>query len=387
MLLTAINQDLLANPTTASYASLITTYPEIEQEIQRLETALRALHEKDSESLLYRTAFELLQHGKQLRERYNSIRGHEDNTFRDLLFFRHAYRISLTFARLNVEQTLSLFKFEHMARVLDAPIQTLYFFSFALLSMRLLLNVLKAAKHALFPTELEKIGLDSSYKRFLYDLSLIAIQMLNDAIWATANLLTNYPQLLGLSNPVTNAILFVCLAFDLVLSVYMYHQNENTYIQKRDEYKHALAHMQPDDIMLEVLSMQLKQLELNYQGDRAKLEQFLAAGAVILLAFSFIASSLCPFFLPLGAALCVFGTSLYLTAGKRGECIKHPSDENNHAYYEALIKNTLYPLCFMIAAASLGWPLAILVAAPIMIYENRASIANLLEPEKTAALT
>ncbi|MDF1827150.1 MAG: hypothetical protein P1U39_02605 [Legionellaceae bacterium] len=370
-----------AMPETTPYAEFTASHngiDDLNQELTLLEAALDALNATGE--AIYKTPLELLERGKKLRQRYDTIRDVEgtDMSFRDYLFYLHAYRISLTFARLNIAQTLSLFSFDHMARVLDAPVQTLYFFSFALLGMRLLLNVLNAVKHTFFPSPEEEAGLPSVFQRLYYELSLIFTQILNDLVWASANLFTNYPHLLGLSNPAVNAVLLICLTFDLMLSIYMYSQNEDAYAKKLLEYQTALARMDPGDINIEVITMQRKQLELNYLGERAKFEQFLAAGAVILLAFSLIASSAYPFFLPLGAALCVFGTALYLTAGKRGECVKAPSPEHDEAYLTSLVKNTVSPLLFMFMAASLGWPLAILIAAPIMILDNKEAIIDVL---------
>ena len=388
MLVTAMNQGIFVTPETTPYASLKDMHQEIKEENALLKAALKDLR-ADNNSPLFTALHTYFERSQALINRYQNIRGNEDTSFRDNLFYLHAYRISLTFARLNIAQTLSLFTFAQMQAILDAPIpvQTFYFFSVAFLTTRLALNLLNAAKHTFFPTADEQKGLPSSFDRFIYELSLIDLQILNDMIWASANLFTNYPGLLGLSNPVVNGILLVCLTFDLTLSVYMYEQNEINYAKKINEYKDALAKMAPDDINIEIISMQRKQLECNYLGDKAKLEQFLVAGAVILLAFSLIASSALPFFLPLGAALCVFGTSLYLTAGKRGECIKNRSTENDNAYYESLIKNTIYPLLFMIAAASVGWPIALLSAACVCVYENKESIQNtiehMLEPAST----
>ena len=388
MLFTKINQGFFATPETASYASLKDIHKDIKEEVELLETALDVLNATGN--ALFNTPLALLEHGKKLRKRYDDIRGNEDMSFRDNLFYLHAYRISLTFARLNIAQTLSLFTFSQMQAILDGPIpvQTFYFFSVAFLAIRLMLNVLHAAKHALAPSIEEKIGLPSSYDRFTYELSLIDTQMLNDMVWATANLFTNYPGILGLSNPVVNATLLVCLTFDLAFSASMYKQNEKDFAKKTREYTLALELLQTDDINHIVLSEQLKQLRLNYLGDKAKLEQFLAAGTVILMAFTLIASSALPFFLPLGAALCVFGTSLYLTAGKRGEYIKAPSAEKDTAYAaytDALIKNTVYPLLFMVTAAIAGWPLAILIAASVTIYENKETLESMLEPAEAKA--
>tara|TARA_R110002126_G_scaffold110918_2_gene248581 strand:+ start:112773 stop:114011 length:1239 start_codon:yes stop_codon:yes gene_type:complete len=398
MLFTEINQIFFASqdarPETTPYVSLTKTHNginDLDKEITVLSAALDALNAKGN--AIYNTPLELLERGKKLRQRYDNIRGHKNKhlpirghekmSYRDYLFYLHAYRISLTFARLNIAQTLSLFTFAQMQAILDAPIpvQTFYFFSVAFLATRLLLNLIAAAKHALFPSPEEEAGLPSIYARFCYELSLIDLQILNDIIWAGANLFTNYPQLLGLSNPVVNAILLVCLTFDLALSLHMYNQNEEAFTKKSREYERALLQLDVDDINRIVISEQLKQLELGYRGDKAKLEQFLAAGTVILLAFSLIASSAYPLFLPLGAALCVFGTALYLTADKRGEYIKAPSDDNDsayNAYVTSLIKNTICPLLFMLTAASVGWPLAILLAVPVMLYENKEAITNLV---------
>lgn len=388
MLFTEINQVFFANPratpATTPYAALTATQngiSDLDKEITLLSAALDALNATGN--ALYKTPLELLERGKQLRQRYDHIRGNENTSFRDHLFYLHAYRISLTFARLNIAQTLSLFTLAQMQAILDAPIpvQTFYFFSVAFLATRLLLNLIAAAKHALFPSPDEAAGLPSIYARFCYELSLIDLQMLNDIVWASANLFTNYPQLLGLSNPVVNTILLVCLTFDLALSLHVYNQNEEAFTKKSREYERALQKLDVGDINHIVISEQLKQLELGYRGDKAKLEQFLAAGTVILLAFSLIASSAYPLFLPLGAALCVFGTALYLTAGKRGEYMKAPSDDNDsayNAYVTSLIKNTICPLLFMFMAASIGWPLAILVAAPVMIADNQEAITNLM---------
>lgn len=243
-------------------------------------------------------------------------------TTRDALGNLHAYRIALTFARLSVAETLALLKLNQIKITLNAPIPLFNALSFGILGCRLLFNIAHAFNHLL---------LSSSFERF-FDL-----QILNDIIWASANLFTNYPQILGLSNPVVNAILLGCLTFDLALSAHLY-----------------------------------SQLDSNDIENKAKLEQFIAAGLVIFLAFSLIASSALPFFLPLGAALCVFGTSLYLTADKRAEYIKAPAAEKDTAYEvytTAIIKNTVYPLLFMVAAASLGWPVAIVLACTVGAFE------------------
>ncbi|MDF1683723.1 MAG: hypothetical protein P1U36_03600 [Legionellaceae bacterium] len=384
MLFTEINQIFFARPDakpeTTPYASLKTTHSDIKQEINLLEAALNALDA--ASDAIYDAPRELLQRGKNLNKRYDNIRGNENISFRSDLFYLHAYRISLTFARLNIAQMLSLFTFDQMAIVLEAPVPILYFFSVAFLATRLLLNFITAAKHALNASDEEKEGLPSGFERFTYELSLVATDIFNDIVWAGANLLTNYPQLLGLSNPVVNAILLICLTFDIGSSAYAYDKNEKAFAKKSREYEQALEQLEAGDINRIVISEQLKQLKLSYRGDKAKLEQYLAAGATILLAFSLIASSAYPLFLPLGAALCVFGTALYLTAGKRAECVKAPSAENDNAYAISLIKNTICPLLFMFTAASVGWPVAILVAVPIMILDNKEAITNRLSFEE-----
>lgn len=392
MLFTEMNQGFFVTPATTSYRALTetTSYPsiyapfttahsDIKEEVTRLEASLDALNTENNP--LFDTPRELLEHGRALLERYENIRDNKNMSFRDYLFYLHAYRISLTFARLGIAQTLALCMAVQMAATLASPIfvQSLFALSVAFLALRLLSNVYNAYNHAAFPSNEEAdeaLGMPSGYDRFIYELSLVKMQILNDIVWVSANLFTNYPAILSLSPFAVNGILLLCLTFDFVLSAYMYKQNELVYAEKTSEYREALAHMTPGDINIEVLSMQQKQLELNYLGKQAELQQFLEAGAVILTAFSLIASSALPFFLPLGAALCVFGTSLYLTAGKRGECIKAPSTENDDTYTNAFIKNTVYPLLFMVAVATLGWPVVLPLAATV------AMLAPLPDPLK-----
>jgi hypothetical protein len=390
MLFTEINPVFFSNqqdavPEATPYASLISTHHginDLNEEITLLEAALKALDPEEKNDA-YKPHRTLIGQGKELRQRYDAIRGNENMSFRDYLFHLHAYRISLTFARLDIAQTLSLFSFDQIVMILEAPVQALCFLSVALPGTRLLLNLLHVAQHVLDPSPDERQGLPSIYDRFYYELSLNFMQIMNDLIWTSANLFTNYPQILGLSTPVVNAILLICLTFDLASSVYAYDQNEKAFAEKSGKYREALAQLNTTDIDYVVISEELKQLELRYRGDKAKLEQFLTAGAVILLAFSLIASSAYPFFLPLGAALCVFGTALYLTAGQRGVCVNAPSPEHDEAYLSSLIKHTVYPLLFMVAAASVGWPVAILLAAPVMVYENKEAIEKLLEPAES----
>ena len=193
------------------------------------------------------------------------------------------------------------------------------------------------------------------YERFIYELSLDHMSIINDIVWVTANALTNYPQIWGLSNPAVNTILLGCLTFDLILSGSAYYLADSAYNNKEREYKLALANMTDGEINHTVLLEQLKQLKFDYDATAAKFQLFLFAGFVILAAFSLIASSALPFFLPLGAALCVFGTALYLTADKFGdyqknEAIKQKSptranidaaEDAKALFFTSLIKNTV----------------------------------------------
>ena len=159
MLFTEMNQGFFVTPETTPYASLKDVHNNIKEEATLLKAALDALNAENNP--LFAPSRELLKSGEKLYQRYENIRGNENMSFRDNLFLLHAYRISLTFARLNIAQTLSLFTFPQMQAILDAPIpvQTFYFFSVAFLGMRLSLNIIYAAKHALDPSPAEEEGI------------------------------------------------------------------------------------------------------------------------------------------------------------------------------------------------------------------------------------
>lgn len=375
-----------AFPEENSYGFLRTAHNDLKKEVELLDATLKNLRTSDLNYNLFKQHQDFRDHCSQLLERYKAIRDDQDMWFRDNLFYAHAYRISLTFARLNVAQTLALFNFSQMQRILDAPIpvQIFYFLSFAILSVRLLINLAKALQHALAPTEEELKALPSMYERLTYELSLDHINIINDIVWVTANVLTNYPQVFGLSNPVVNTILLGCLTFDFVLSMITYYQANLAYNNKKREYEDALAKLRQGEVRYTVLLEQLEQLKFDYEATAAKFQLFLLAGTTILAAFSLIASSALPFFLPLGAALCVFATALYLTADKFGNYQKNQliaqktaipanikaAEDAETLFFTALFKNTVYPLLFMMAAANFGWFFAIVIAAPIVIFEN-----------------
>jgi len=167
-----------------SYAFLRTAHSDLKKEVELLNAALKNINTSNIDNKILQQHQEFRDHCSQLLERYKNIRNDKDMWVRDNLFYAHAYRISLTFARLSVAQTLALFNFNQMQSILDAsiPVQTFYFLSFAILGVRLLINLAKTLEHTLFPTEEEFAELPSMYKRFIYELSLDHMNMINDIL-------------------------------------------------------------------------------------------------------------------------------------------------------------------------------------------------------------
>ena len=131
-----------------SYAFLRTAHSDLKKEIELLNATLKNLNARNLDRDLLKQHRAFSDHCSELLERYKNIRDDKDMWFRDNIFYAHAYRISLTFARLNVAQTLALFNFNQMKSILDAPIpvQTFYFLSFAILGVRLLINLAENAR-------------------------------------------------------------------------------------------------------------------------------------------------------------------------------------------------------------------------------------------------
>lgn len=137
------------------------------------------------------------------------------------------------------EKTLSSkFDENEFIRKMEAPNFIFNALSVGLFAGRLLLNVAMLMKHTFFPQGAEKNA--TVAQRFKFELYKRHPVLMNDAAWATVNLLTNYPELINISAPVANWLIAGFLLFDFCLILWQRNLAEKEFRHKRNQYRQEL---------------------------------------------------------------------------------------------------------------------------------------------------
>lgn len=150
--------------------------------------------------------------------------------------------------------------------VLDNASDAFNFLSVFVFAARLIAHLSMIFKHAFLRTEAEQ-GI-SPFELACYELYIRIANVLNDTVWFTVNLLTNYPGLWGISAALANTITSITLLFDLSWLFCQWYLKECELAAKYHEFKH-LSEFEPerevnaDDLVIhqaELLALEDKQL-------------------------------------------------------------------------------------------------------------------------------
>lgn len=221
-------------------------------------------------------------------------------------------RISTRFTLLTEKQVLTLAQQNHLldklhhllgitinVAVLDAPLGVYNALSVALPLSRFLCNIGLAVQRALSAdTPSEALSL------FEHSIQDNHVEIVNDAVWAVVNGLSNYASYFNLSPMTANVLTGAFLVFDIVWLKHVLTLAEAQYEQNKllvfDDRK------------------QLKRLELDITNTRAKLYFCMVAGALLVTGFGLAVLASSQVLVPLCFFICNIGIAMYLTSSQYG---------------------------------------------------------------------
>ena len=332
---------------------------------------------------------------------------------RDWLGFTNIYRIHFVFCRLSVRQSLLLAreldwlaKFDKllgihtdvdgMVSMINAPAGVFNALSVGIFAARFIINAGVLLKHTFSMSLAES----SIYKtdRLYQELYTRYCVMLNDLVWGSVNLLSNYAALFNISAPVAGWLTAGFMLFDVSLLIWRRNLAEREYLFKKDQYEHEKTNyetLRQGNLIsranynkhCKMLDEQLIQLEINWQATSAT--YLFNVAAAVLLAAGFSASMLLT--MPAGVVACYFictiAVAMYLTAdvyGKykekslilelqeldtpeRASALRNMDDARND-FIIAMTKTITMPL-LMVATFAACWQAALLLTAVYIGYE------------------
>ena len=280
--------------------------------------------------------------------------------------YTNLYRLVLTFSRLTVQETLLLLKntqwikffnellglsldTDQMIRILNTPVELFRFLSVALFAFRLSTNMGDMFWHYIFPTATRTADIVWQEQWNV---------ILNDAVWTTANLFSNYATYFKIAPPIAAGITACFLCFDISLLLY-----------RKELKKHDLT-----------------------QATQAWFNANLLAASLLALGFSASFILTAPALVPLEFFVCALGTGLYATADGYADYIDKrvtsTQDAANEAWSDfttSLFKNTVLPSLFMMTLA-LSLPAGVLFATLYIGYELKQRYIIESDPQLLCAL-
>ncbi|MDI9817995.1 MULTISPECIES: hypothetical protein [unclassified Legionella] len=287
---------------------------------------------------------------------------------------------------------------EAFIHTLEVPNDILRFLSVGFFAVRFIMNAGVLMKHTLFPSEKER-KLDWK-KRFSNEIYKRHAVFLNDLVWGTVNLLTNYNEAFGIAAPVAGWMVAGFMAFDVCLILWRRHLEEREYLTKRSQYTRERDYygaklntkLDPTERLeyeehYKMLTRQLEKLELSWKTSDATY-LFNASAALLLMAGFSASMLLTPPVMVLGCYLvCTFAVAMYLSDGayskykekslllEEAEVAKRNIPVALKDYQAArndfiftLAKNAIIPT-LLITTFAVCWQAALLLAAVYIGYE------------------
>ena len=244
-------------------------------------------------------------------------------------------------------------------------------------------------------------------KRFMQELYNRHCTMLNDLVWGTVNLVTNYPALLSVSAPLAGWLTAGFMCFDISLIFWRRYLNQQEYELKKAEYEAEKRHYVANAdfnatknlAQLAMIDDKLKQLEISHKAKDATYVFNIVAA--MLLVGGFTASMLvtAPAALVAFYLVCTLAVAMYLTADIYGaykeksltlkqleiedkdttaalKAVRAARDE----FILAMAKNIIVPL-LIITLFAVSWQAALLFVGVYLVYElMHSSYKNAKKP-------
>jgi hypothetical protein len=402
---TPIPQNRMARETqvqTTTYAFLRQNHTIINTRLKHREIALKADNIRLEDDLIY-------QNYHDLQQAYTTRHGASDHASLGNLGYWHGFRILLTFARLTDDLTarvfhdahgfdflqrtlgrLFTFNFEQSLAIFDLPVQIFYALSVAILGLRFLIMVLRALKHAFYPTNAEleasQRGDTTPFQRFCHEIYTYRIRLANDAVWASLNGLSNYPEFFHISMALANGLILACVLFDLGLLAYGYFGITSVTYKSEQALYEEEKNRANDPKEIARIHRQIIELDLDYARDTAIYCASTTASLTLLVGFSLLVTASIPIMAPIGSFLCIAGSALYLSVDTVGDYWKNQKaleiykkhdidirDANDNAQkywregFSTFTKNTFLPVVF-IGVTGVCWPAGLLLLAGYAAY-------------------
>lgn len=297
-----------------------------------------------------------------------------------LLSYINLYRLLTVFSRLAfksfwtvaserhwIDAQDRLFGYPLQRAALDIPRDALNVLSVLLFLLRLTARFLVIFKHAMSQRPGEKEI--NVWDRVAREFSTAMVDIMNDGQWWWINLLTNYPTVFGITDPVANTLLIVTLVYDCSWLAIHWYRKERDWAAKEEElirWKDQSGHM--DDIA--ITDYQLVLLKDIQWEVRCKYAYSIVACLSIITSFILFLAAISAVVSTISLFVCVVGFAMYGSADEFGGWMRAEfgviklKDERD-AIRAKFIKNFLQAFCSPVLVMGLmafSWQVAALAA-------------------------
>lgn len=199
---------------------------------------------------------------------------------------------------------------ESFNELLDTSRETLRALSVGLRALRLTINLVALVEHIIYASISEEL---SSQKVLEQEIEKRGFTMVNDLVWGTVNLLTNYKEFFHISSEAASQINFVFLAFDVALLLARWSFEADKYNARAQELMLQKNKLKPS-LELSVVNRQLDILNDDWEAQCVYYKFNLVATHILMAALgaTFLVSG--PLALASVAALNMLANALSNTA-------------------------------------------------------------------------
>lgn len=296
---------------------------------------------------------------------------------------------------------------DEFVNLLDKSRDTLRVLSVGIYGLRLMINFITMTKHIVEAGLNDKL---SAKKVAVQEMEKRGFTMLNDAVWGTVNLLTNYNEYFRISTAAASQITVAFLAFDAALFAarwsYETYQYQNR-IQELQDQKQGASKFERT-----VIDRQIDILNDEWEAQCAYYMFNIAAATILIIGFTAALTFTGPAALAGLALFSMLGNAMYSTAdeykkykqadiaAKREQSNSEYPIGDNGAHHRTLIKelnedtSQAYAnfwktlafntggTAFIITAAVISWPVALVLTLGYGAYRLNNNYQNQLGGDK-----
>jgi hypothetical protein len=312
------------------------------------------------------------------------------------LSFLNIYRLIGTFARLSwtmvwtiaaechlLDDQNALFGHPINRDILTTSTTVFNALSVLLFAARWLSHIAMIIKHVACPTDAEKAisPLERGLREFYTRMSHIC----NDTVWGIMNMLTNYPQLWGISVATANTMMLYTIVFDLTWLCVQWGFKEwelNEKYNELMEFRKTLSQDSDASVINEKMLLALADEQLE---TRARFGIQIFACLLIIVSFASVLALTSVAAAPIGFLACLVGFSMYLSSDEFAAYwrsfyahdrvnssdpkVQAEQQEARVLFFKTLSKAALVPT-LLVGMYTISWPLAVVMTVLYAAYEN-----------------